>query len=74
MFNSLSLFIGNSGKAKDAACHNFFSIIVSDKHVIKILIIRGRLNPSFENVLIVVSPRLKESIDFLLFAAEPSLI
>ena len=36
------------------------------------MIICGRLDPSFENVLIVVSSRLKENIDFLSFAAELS--
>ena len=38
-------------------------IIVSDKHFIKIMIIRGRLDNSFENLLIVVLSRLKENID-----------
>ena len=54
MFTSLSWFSGNSGTAKNA---------VSDKHFIEIMIICGRLDDSFENLLIVVLSRLKENID-----------
>ena len=57
MFTSPSWFSGNSGRAKDAG---IFWIIVSDKH--KIMIICGRLDDSFENLLIVVLSRLKENI------------
>ena len=63
MFTSLSWFSGNSGRAKDVDMSHFFWIIVSDKHVIESMIICGRLDPSFENLLIVVSLRLKENID-----------
>ena len=63
MFTSLSWLSGNSGRAKDVDMSHFFWIIVSDKHVIESMIICGRLDPSFENLLIVVSLRLKENID-----------